>query len=126
MKMLVSLLLLFIISCKPTPPVKLTPIETLGQFQNDFIYVIDVREQSEYQSAEKIAIGIHIPLSEIKTNSAKWKTFYNNYNSNKKIVIFSDSDQTNQTALKIINDLNLSVTTFGLLDDWKKANLPIK
>ena len=108
------------------PPQPIAPLEALGQIQNDFALLVDLREKEESESTGYPLKALPHVRSKIEENAESWKAFVGTLDKSKSIILIGNSPrELDRVALKL-SEAHFEVKVLGAFSVWKNAGLPMQ
>ena len=119
-KIFVLLTLLILFACQSKPDYReFSAMETMGQIQNDFAILVDIRSEPE----EMAQPAHHIPADDIIKNTPKWRNFLEQKTGTRTIVFYGDNKEE---AIKICKSVNKKTGYLMSYEEWTANGLPAK
>ena len=112
---------LHIYSCQDKSVRIMDSMEVMGQLNNQFIELIDLREFNKIENQE-IAKGAHwISATKIIKNPSLLNQF-----SKKRTLVIYGAKNSQKQIINIAIDNGYKISVMDSFQDWKKNNLPLK
>jgi len=117
--------LFLLISCQqPSASREMSVLEVMGQINNDFCLLIDVREKGSF--TKMISPSIWIPYSDIEKQQNDLANLLPKNLQDKTIVVYADQTNLSIQACQILMKAKYKCNYLKSFSDWEENNLPTK
>jgi len=124
-KFLPWITLILIIACQHQPVTReMSALEVMGQINNDFCQLIDVREKGSF--TKTIDPSIWIPFTDIEKNQNDLSNLLPKNIHDKTLVVFADHLDLSIQACQIFTKLKYKCNYLKSFSVWEENHLPTK
>lgn len=117
--------LIFIIACHHQPVAReMSALEVMGQINNDFCLLIDIREKGSFTKI--INPSLWIPFTDIEKNQNDLSNLLPKNIHDKTIVVYSDQTELSIQACQIFSKVNYKCNYLKNFSVWEESHLPTK
>ncbi|OFZ47177.1 MAG: hypothetical protein A2381_14375 [Bdellovibrionales bacterium RIFOXYB1_FULL_37_110] len=117
--------LFLITACNQSPvPREMSALEVMGQINNDFCLLVDIREKGSF--TKTAAPSIWIPFTDIEKNQHDLPKLLPSNIQDKTVVIFSDNPDLSIKACQLLMKTKYKCNYLKSFSDWENNNLPTR